>query len=52
MDNYRLSTGLLNLLDGRLSGEACQREEACVASATPEPLLDSRLSCMKKSIYN
>ena len=39
--NYRLLTSLLDSLEGRLSGEASQREEACVASATPEPLLDS-----------
>ena len=34
-DNYRLLTGLLDLLESRLSGEASQRVEACVASATP-----------------
>ena len=39
--NYRLLTSLLDSLEGRLSGEASQREEACIASATPEPLLDS-----------
>ena len=33
-DNYRLLTGLLDLLESRLSEEASQRVEACVASAT------------------
>ena len=31
VDNYCLLTSLLDSLEGRLSGEAFQREEACVA---------------------
>ena len=31
VDNYCLLTGLLDSLVGRLSGEASQREEVCVA---------------------
>ena len=38
VDNYRLFTGLLDALDGRVAGDVEQREEPL---ATPEPLLDS-----------
>ena len=41
VDNYRLLTGLLDALDGRLARETSQAEGPLVSSATPEPLLDS-----------
>ena len=37
IDNYRLFTGLLDALDGRVAGDIEQREKPL---ATAEPLLD------------
>ena len=49
MDNFCLLT---DSLEGRLSGEASQREEARVASATPEPPQVSLHESWHKAMQN